>query len=305
MKMHTYVKIKSPATLANFGPGFDVFGIALEKPYDIVEIELTDERSSVITKNCDLPRSIDKNVASYAAKCIFDKACPFQNFRMTIEKGIRPASGMGSSGASSVGGALGAARLAEVNSDQKIIMAAAEGERISSGHAHADNVTPCYLGGFTSIISLEPFNIIRIMPEDLKIVAVLPDVKVSTKKAREILPKKVPMEDAIHNVSMSSYIIYSLIKGDNSALSVALSDRLSIPYRKKLIPGYDAARDAALESGAVAFSLGGSGPTVFAIVEDDGKDVAGAIKDVFMKEGIDSKEYITRVGNGAEVLSLE
>ena len=303
--MYSYVKIKSPATIANFGPGYDVFGIALERPYDIVEIELTEGPSSVVNKNFDLPTDINNNVASYAAQCIFDKSMPGQNFKMTVDKGVRPASGMGSSGASSVGGAYGAAKLSGNDSDQDIILASAEGERISSGHAHADNVAPCYLGGFTSIVSLDPFNIIKIMPSDLKIVAVLPDIKVSTKEAREILPKSVPMEDAVHNVSMSSYVIYSLMKGDNSALSVALSDRLSIPYRKKLIPGYDNAKDAALQSGATAFSLGGSGPTVFSIVEDGGKDVANAIKEAFLKEGIDSKEYITKVGNGAEVLSLE
>lgn len=303
--MYTYVKVKSPATLANFGPGYDVFGIALEEPYDVVELELTDGKSTVENVNFELPTSINRNVASYAAMQIFDRFAKDVNFNMKITKGVRPASGMGSSGASSVGGALSAERILGRDSDEEVIMAAAQGEWISSGHAHADNVAPCYLGGFTSIVSLEPFNIFRIMPEGLRIVAVLPDVRVSTKEARKILPKSVPMEDAVHNVSMSSYVIYSLMRGEYSNLRVALEDKLSIPYRKQLLPGYEDAHRAAIENGAVAFSLGGSGPTVFAIVEDDGKNVARSIKDAFMEKGIDSKDYITKVGSGAEILSLE
>lgn len=302
---YTYVKVKSPATLANFGPGFDVFGVALDLPYDIVEMERTDGPSSVKTLNHKVPDTLNRNVASYAALQILQKHAPDVNFKMTVTKGIRPASGMGSSGASSVGGAYAAAALIDNISDEDIVLAAAEGERISSGNAHADNVAPCYFGGFTSIVSLSPFNVLNIMPNDLKILTVLPDVKVSTKKARAILPKNVPMKDAIQNVSMSAYVIYSLMKGEYENLRVALNDALSVPYRKTLLPGYDKARAAALNAGALAFSLGGSGPTVFAIYEDDGKAIAKAIKEAFLTEGIESSHYITKIGGGAEIVSLE
>lgn len=305
MSMNTYVKIKSPATLANFGPGFDVFGIALEKPYDIVELEVSSGPSTITTKNYNLPTNIHKNVASYAALKLFEKNGKNTSFSMTLEKGIRPASGMGSSGASSVGGAYAAAALCGTVNDKDVIMAAAEGERISSGNAHADNVVPCYMGGFTSIVSIDPLNVINIFPEGLNIVVVLPDIKVSTKKARAILPDKVPMADAISNVAMASCVVHSLMKKDYKALGIALEDRLSIPYRKTLVTGYDDARKAALDSGAMAFSLGGSGPAVFAIVDNNKKEVADAIGDAFADKSIGCTKYMTKIGDGAQILALE
>ena len=183
--------------------------------------------------------------------------------------------------------------------------AAAQGEGLSSGNAHADNVAPSYHGGFVAVLSLTPYDVLRIMPEDLRIVAVLPDIKVSTKEARKILPKKVPMRDAVANVANASSVIHSRMTGNYGRLRTALGDRLSIPYRKALVTGYDEAQSAALDAGALAFSLGGSGPTVFAIVEDGAEGVSKAIRGAFEEKGIDSTAYITKVGKGAEILAVE
>ena len=304
--MNTYAKVRAPATLANFGPGFDVFGIALEQPYDIVEMELSDGPSRVETTPFKVPGGIRKNVASYAALKLFEHYGEQDvQFTMKIAKGIRPASGMGSSGASSVGGALAASALLGKQEDAAIVWAAAQGEGLSSGNAHADNVAPSYHGGFVAVLSLTPYDVLRIMPEGLNIVAVLPDIKVSTKEARKILPRKVPMGDAVANVANASCVIHSLMTGNYGRLRTALEDRLSIPYRRKLVTGYDEAQSAALDAGALAFSLGGSGPTVFAIVEDGAKGVSSAIRDAFKEKGIDSTAYITKVGKGAEILAVE
>ncbi|MHC1605600.1 MAG: homoserine kinase [Candidatus Methanofastidiosia archaeon] len=301
----TYAKIKSPATVANFGPGFDVFGVALEAPCDIIEVEICEDESSIEVINYDLPTEIDKNVASFAAKFLFEKRGIVTNFKMTVEKGIRPASGMGSSGASSVGGAFAAAALLGKVNDQDIIFAAVEGERLSSGNPHGDNVVPSYFGGFTSIVSLYPLNVVRIYPEGLNIVVVLPDVNVSTKDARGVLPGKVPIEDAVANVSKASYLIYSLMKKEYQNLGTALNDRLSVPYRKKLVPGYEEAEKAALDSGAIGFSISGSGPAVFAIVDENANEVADAIGEVFFNRGIKCDYFTSKVGKGSQILALE
>ncbi|HHN81203.1 MAG TPA: homoserine kinase [Methanomicrobia archaeon] len=304
--MNTYVKVRAPATLANFGPGFDVYGVALEEPFDTVEISLTDGPSTVTSNMDSLPTDVNENVASYAAQQVLDRYCAGVHFDMRVTKGIRPASGMGSSGASSVAGAFAAAALCDKIVAEDIVLAAAEGERISSGNPHADNVVPSYLGGFTSIVSLHPFNVINIHPTDLHIVAVLPDIEVSTRQARAILPDKVALQDAVSNVAMGSYVIYCLMNGDYEGLSVALDDKLSVPYRKALINGYDEARQAALDAGALAFSLGGSGPTVFAVTTNTHKkEIADAIANAFADKGIGSSTYLTMVGSGAQVVALE
>lgn len=304
--MNTYAKVRAPATIANFGPGFDVFGIALDEPYDIVEMELTDGPSTVDSVPYPLPTSVTKNVASYAALALLGRAGRGDlSFKMTVTKGVRPASGMGSSGASCVGGALAAAALAGITSDADIVWAAAQGEGLATGNPHPDNVAPSYHGGFVAVRSLEPYAALRIMPEGLRVVAVLPDIRVSTKEARAILPAAVPMADAVANVANASFVVHALMTGAYRELGTALEDRLSIPYRKALVTGYDDAKAAALDAGALAFSLGGSGPTVFAIVEDNGPAVADAISGAFAGHGIGSTAYCTKIGKGAQVLALE
>jgi len=291
------MRVSVPATIANFGPGFDVFGLCLEKPRDFIRVELSDE-IEVKVKGYKVPEEPDKNVASVSALSLLRQAGVESGFKMKLEKGIRPKSGLGSSGASALGGALAVARLLDIENREIILRAALEGERAASGSPHGDNVVPALFGGFVVLKSLFPLEVFKIDAK-LKLVVVLPEVEVSTKRAREVLPKYVPLSDAVRNLALASSLVLALENGDIEEVGKLLDDYLAIPYRKPIIPWFDKVRKAALESGAYGLSISGSGPAVFALGEDlDG--IGKAIVEAFEEEETKAEYFITKVGGGAE-----
>lgn len=291
------MKVSVPATIANFGPGFDTFGLCLEKPRDIIEVELSDE-IRVEVKGYSVPEDPEKNVASVSAKALLKLSGVESGFKMRLKKGIRPKSGLGSSGASALGGALGIAKALNINDRQLIIKAALEGEKLAAGSAHGDNIIPALFGGFTVLKSLSPLDVFKINPS-FELVVVLPDVEVSTKKARAVLPRFVPLGDAVRNLTLASSLVLALKENDVRKIGELLDDYLAIPYRKPLIPWFERVRKAALESGAYGVSLSGSGPAMFALGEDL-KNIGKAMVDAFEEEGVKAEYFISEVGGGAE-----
>ncbi len=291
------MRVSVPATIANFGPGFDVFGLCLEKPRDFIRVKLSDE-IEVKVKGYRVPEEPHKNVASVSALSLLREVGVESGFKMKIKKGIRPKSGLGSSGASALGGALAIARLLDIEDKEIILRAALEGERVASGSSHGDNVVPALFGGFVILKSLFPLEVFKIDAK-LKLAVVLPEVEVSTKRAREVLPKYVPLSDAVRNLALASSLVLALENGDIEEVGKLLDDYLAIPYRKPIIPWFDRVRKAALESGAYGLSISGSGPAVFALgenLDEIGKAIVGA----FEEEGINAEYFISKVGGGAE-----
>jgi len=291
------MKVSAPATIANFGPGFDVFGLCLEKPRDFIRVKLSDE-IEVKVKGYRVPEEPHKNVASVSALSLLRQAGVESGFKMKLKKGIRPKSGLGSSGASALGGALAIARLLDIEDKEIILRAALEGERVASGSPHGDNVVPALFGGFVILKSLFPLEVFKIDAK-LKLAVVLPEVEVSTKRAREVLPKYVPLSDAVRNLALASSLVLALESGDIEEVGKLLDDYLAIPYRKPIIPWFDRVRKAALESGAYGLSISGSGPAVFALGENL-DEVGKAIVEAFEEEGINAEYFISKVGGGAE-----
>jgi len=291
------MKVSAPATIANFGPGFDVFGLCLEKPRDFIRVRLSDE-IEVKVKGYRVPEEPHKNVASVSALSLLREVGVESGFKMKIKKGIRPKSGLGSSGASALGGALAIARLLDIEDKEIILRAALEGERVASGSPHGDNVVPALFGGFVVLKSLFPLEVFKIDAK-LKLAVVLPEVEVSTKRAREVLPKYVPLSDAVRNLALASSLVLALENGDIEKVGKLLDDYLAIPYRKPIIPWFDRVRKAALESGAYGLSISGSGPAVFALGENL-DEIGKAIVEAFEEEGINAEYFISKVGGGAE-----
>ena len=291
------MKVSAPATIANFGPGFDVFGLCLERPRDFIRVRLSDE-IEVKVKGYRVPEEPHKNVASVSALSLLREVGVESGFKMKIKKGIRPKSGLGSSGASALGGALAIARLLDIENKEIILRAALEGERVASGSPHGDNVVPALFGGFVVLKSLFPLEVFKIDAK-LELVVVLPEVEVSTKRAREVLPKYVPLSDAVRNLALASSLVLALENGDIEKVGKLLDDYLAIPYRKPIIPWFDKVRKAALESGAYGLSISGSGPAVFALGENL-DEIGKAIVEAFEEEGINAEYFISKVGGGAE-----
>lgn len=247
-----------------------------------------------------------KNAAFAAANSIAWKNRVNTPFKMRITKGIRPGSGIGSSAASSVGAALAMAVALDYGAkDDELIQASSMGEKMASGTAHIDNVTASLLGGFTIVSSRSPVEAIAIPPDqlpDFHVAIAMPELVLETRRSRAVIPKTIPLESAVENISYASSMIYALMRKDRAALGKYLKDSLVVPYRKPLIPGYDRVQKAAMEAGALGVSISGAGPAVFAIADDGAYEIAKSMEAAFKSAGFKSQSFVTKPGRGAEVL---
>ena len=302
-----WIKIAAPATSANIGAGFDTFGIAFEGPCDIIEGRKTESGIRIVEVSGPgsdgIPLDPDKNSVSIAAKEVLKMCGADFGIDIKITKGIRPCSGMGSSGASASGGAY----LAHVLTGEKlsmndVIIAAATAEGVTSGGFHADNVAPCILGGFTIIRSNKPLDVMSVRPpERLGIVAALPDVMVPTKDARAVLPKEVPLKDMVFHIGHASSLVYAMMAGDLDLIGRSIGDVAIEPARRKLVPHIEEAERAAMENGAISSCIGGSGPSILSLFDKqktDGKAIAEAVGKVYSDNGMGCDTWITNCGLG-------
>ena len=300
--------VSSPASIANFGPGFDSFGLCLQSPRDLISIRRLSKgkREVKILGKYKLPTDPEKNTASYSASKLAE-LCGHGDtgFSMSIRKGMKPGSGLGSSAASAAGGALAMAAILGIRDKDLILEASAMGEELVAGSRHFDNVSAAIYGGFTVVCDARTRTIIQVRPPRFQVIVALPDISIETKNSREILPREVPLSDAVCNLGWASGMIHAMMKRNVRMIGLYLEDRLSTPYRKNLIPGYAAVHDAAISAGALGVSIGGSGPTVFAIAQGNAVNIRKAMVRAFrVDSGLMAASFITVPGTGAKIEKL-
>lgn len=289
------VVVRAPATSANLGSGFDVFGVALDRPADVIRVEKAARTSISVTGSGSqfIPEDPTKNTAGIVAEALDAPA------HIQIDKGVRPSSGLGSSAASAAGAALALDRLYDRGlSKEELVRIAAEGEAAVSGDAHADNVAPAIFGGFTIVTEDE----VAAVDASLPLVACLPDIVVSTREARSVIPQSVSLETLVETVGSASTLTVGMFRDDPNLVGRGLRDEVVTPHRTALIDGYDAVKAAAMEAGATGVTVSGAGPTVLAVPRLGArKRVATAMVDAFANEGVDAQAYQTTIGDGATV----
>jgi homoserine kinase len=292
-----YLRVRSPATSANLGAGFDVFGIALETPFDIIEIEKND-RVEIIVDGIGsefVPKDPQKNTCGIVTSIIGKPV------KITIHRGIPLSSGLGSSAAPSAGVAFALNEMYSLGfSHEKLVNIAAQGEKVVSGTAHADNVAPAIYGGF---VIVHDNKIISMMPEHVGIVACNPALFVSTMKARAILPESISLPDHSFNVGSAASMVVGMMKSDIRLIGESMENKVIENIRSTLIPGYAQVKKAALESGAAGVTISGSGPTMIAVCKmNERKKIADAMTEAFLENNIKSEAYITTIGKGVEII---
>jgi homoserine kinase len=305
-----WVRVFAPASIANLGPGFDSLGVALEGPGDTIEARRTDAGSRGVVISAidgearDLPMEAARNCAGRAAEAVLErlrgKAGKDAGLEMRIHKGLPQGSGLGSSAASAVGGAVAAHLLFGSPLGSNALLAAAlEGEVVASGARHADNLAASLLGGFTIVRSHDPLDVVRLeAPATLRFVVVLPDMRLETRRARAVLPEMIPLRDAISNWSNAAALVAAVARGNVSDIGRAVVDRVIEPARAPLIPGFDAVKSAALGAGAYGCSISGAGPAVFAVAHADaGAGVAAAMQAAFERHGLASRPFLCAPDN--------
>lgn len=308
--------MRAPATSANLGSGFDVFGAALERPADVVTVERAPETTIAMTGAGSqyIPEDPDRNVAGAVAEALEVTA------RIEIDKGVRPSSGLGSSAASAAGVAVALDELYDLGySRRELVPIAAEGEALASGEAHVDNVAPALLGGFTAAADggargsqgrtrnrgrgqgpsdLDVTQIDATVP----LVVCLPDLVVSTRDARAMVPDSASMDDLVETVGHAAQLVVGMCRDDPSLVGAGMEDPVVTPARAGLIDGYDDVREAALAAGATGVTVSGAGPAVVAACyPEDRRSIAAGMVETFADAGIDARAYQTAVGEGATI----
>jgi homoserine kinase len=184
-----------------------------------------------------------------------------------------------------------------------------EGERIACGAAHADNVAPALLGGFVLIRSYSPLDIVHLpTPTNVWVTVVSPALELRTQDARKVLKRSVPLESAVSQWGNVAALVAGIYTNDIALMGRALEDKIVEPERAQLIPGYSAAKSAALHEGATGCSISGSGPSLFAFSnsENAALQIADAMKGAFTALGVSAASYVSQVNaQGAVVVHKE
>ena len=297
------LNIFAPATVANVSCGFDSLGFAVESVGDKMTFTKTEKKGVEITEitGADLTYNVDENAASAVVKKMLNEANADFGVQLTIHKGFSPGSGLGSSAASSAGAAFGANQLlGNIYSELELTKFAMFGEEVACGSPIADNVAAAIYGGFVLIRSYEPLEIIKLpVPEELRVVAIHPQVEVKTKDARAVLPKEILLKDAVTQWANVGGLISGLHSNDYQLISNSLVDIIVEPHRKQLIPFFDEVKQTAIENGALGAGISGSGPTIFALCKGDGiaSKVEQAIKETYSKTNIEFNIYNSKINN--------
>ncbi|WP_456482128.1 homoserine kinase [Methanopyrus sp.] len=291
--------VRAPATIANVGPGFDVFGLAVDGFHDVVEAR---EADGVRIESEDrIPTDPERNTAGRVALRVVEEF-DLPGVHLRIRKGV-PVGGLGSSAASAVAAAVAIDREFGLGLDESdLLKLAAEGERAAAGEPHYDNVAPCLLGGFVIWRSEREYWRMEV-PGDLRFVTVTPEgVEVTTEEARRALRERPPsLEDVVNNLSAVALMVAAISEGDAETFARLVGrDRISEPVRRRFVPRYEELREAAYDAGALGFAISGAGPTVFAVCwREDAEDVRTALESVLNGRCVSA---IHGVSEGAEVV---
>ena len=301
----------APGSVGNIGVGFDLLGHSIVGVRDVAIVRRIDEpvvRIRAIRGNSagavSLPMDAGRNTAGQALIALRDHLGLAHGFELDLEKGIPLGSGLGGSAASCVAALVAANAVLDVPLPREALYPfALDGESVSSGSRHGDNVAPMLLGGVvmattTRMIPLE-------VPDWLHAVVVHPDQVLQTRHARAVLADPYPLPVIVKQSAHLALFLTGLQRGDAGLIREGLVDLLVEPRRAPLIPGFARVKAAALDHRALGASISGGGPSVFAwfASKADAEEAAPAMRAAFAGSGFDSRAYVTPVaGPRAEVI---
>ena len=305
------VTVHAPATIANLVCGFDVLGLAVQEPFDIITVTKLNQKRVVMEPDplFDLPTDPEKNVSGAPLLAMLEAIDDEIGFSVKLEKRIKPGSGIGSSASSAAGVVVAANALLGNRFDQnELIQYAMLGEKVASGVKHADNIAPCIFGGITLIRSIFPLDIIALAAPDLYVAIVHPQIEVKTADARAVLKTRIELKDAIRQWGNIAGLVAGILQNNYELIGRSLQDHIIEPVRSILIPGYDELKRSCLDAGAIGGGISGSGPSVFMLCanKETAEKVGDVMRTVFNKLTIDHHIYLTRIANeGVRIVSTE
>jgi homoserine kinase len=309
--LNNKVVVAAPASCANLGPGFDVFGLALDEPKDLLELEL--EESGKFSLNFNVLGNVsiehERNAASYVILRIAEVYQIKGKITARLRKNVPIGIGLGSSAASSVASSFAMNHVFKLNmSVREILSFASEGEKLCSGAAHLDNVTASLLGGFTISTSNQTNPISLKLPENMSICIVTPSLELPERKteyARSLLPESVKLSDVVSNIRNASLIVAGVATSNIDMIGAGMEDNIVEKARMKMNPHYTYVKEEAKREGASGVCISGSGPSILAIVDSskaNPRKVLGSMVECYREASIKASGFITKPGRGAHVV---
>ena len=305
--MASKITVRAPSSTANLGPGFDVFGLAVDAFFD--EVTLTKKKSgiSIVTED-NIPTNPDNNTAGLVVKNMIKKFKIKDGIEIKIKKGVPAGFGMGSSAASAAATVIAFDKMYELKLDENTLVEfAGSGEKASAGSVHYDNVAASVLGGFV-IVRTNPLNVIKIKPPmNLRMCVAVPKLEVPKKKtkvSRGVIPKKISLVDSIANLSNAAAIVAGFMKKDPELIGDSIKDVIVEPARQHMIPGFAKVKENALKAGALGVTISGAGPSVIAFSKSsaDLKKISLAMSRGFASANTKCQTVICKPSKGALVI---
>jgi homoserine kinase len=299
----------APASAANVAIGFDILGFSVDVLGDKCTVTRTAKPGVTISGSSGVvntPREPERNTAGRALLAMQEVLKPGFGFDAAIEKGIPLGSGLGGSAASAVAAVVAANALLEKPlSKIELLKFAMQGEAVSSGSLHVDNISPSLFGGLVLTVGIDNPRVKQIpVPNGIRAILVHPHLFLSTKAARGILKREVSMSDFIWQTANLAGFISGCYSNDLDVIRASFEDVVIEKQRSQLIPGFDAVRKGALDAGALGCTISGAGPSMFAwSLDSDAPKVRNAMVAAFKAAGKEVDSWIVPItSTGAHVV---
>ena len=292
------VRVKAPATAANMGPGYDCLGLALDV-WNTLEVETLNGGEPVVEVIGEGAGELGTgrdNLVHRSMEFLFNEAGQdMPVVRIRCENDIPLARGMGSSAAAIAGGLVAANAISSQDFTANDLV-----EMAATIEGHPDNVAAAVMGGMQLVISDSADDGRRIytvpvsVPPELHAVVFVPDVRIATEDARAVLPEKILVADAVHNMGRVGLLVASMATNHPEYLTMATQDRLHQPYRQSLFPAMKVIFKAALDAGALGVFLSGSGSAVLALTQGREMTVAYEMAEAARQASVEGNVRVTQ-----------
>jgi homoserine kinase len=309
--MTSGIKVIAPATISNLACGFDTLGLALDLPCDEIIGRWVDSPGvhiiEISGEKKNIPYHVDTNTAGIAATALLSHMGETgRGVELKIRKHIPGGSGLGSSAASACAAAVLVNELLNRPLEKReLIPFALDGELVSSGSRHGDNVVPCMIGGLMLIRDILEYDYHRVYaPSGLFLAVLLPDLVVNTRDSRGLLRQEVSLQDMVKQSANLGALIIGMNTGDLDLIHRSLEDHVIEPQRKHLIPFFDQIKDRALNLGALGCSISGAGPALFALCPEKllAQNVADAMKQVYEEHHLGARTFVSGINQEGVIL---
>jgi homoserine kinase len=304
------ITASAPGGIGNIGPALDVLGCAVAGARDEITVAWRHEPGIEVADagHPDLPRDAARHTAALAAAAVMRRAGAKHGLTLWCRKELPLSGGQGGSAASAVAGAVATnALLGNPLGTEALLASCLDAESAVAGR-HLDNIAASLLGGIVLVRTLDPIEVVRLpVPAGLILVLAQPAQRLLTVVARRALPEQVSRADVVHQIGNVGAMVAACYTGDVALFGRAIDDRIAEPARAPLLPGFVAAKRAALDAGAYGVSISGAGPSAFAVVSDDliAHAVATAMRAAYLAAGLECTTRVTRVDSDGALVDQD